>query len=51
MRGRFYHWQNAGLKLFYSESKCKFTLKEVAAQLSPLLVLTYAYFLDNCFDF
>ena len=36
-----YHWKKVGLKL---KTNCKLTLKGVAAQLPPLLVLTYIYF-------
>ena len=36
--------ENVGLKSLKLESKCKFTVKEVVAQLSPLLELAYTYF-------
>ena len=33
-------------RVFWLESKCKFTPKEMAAELSSLLVLTYTYLLQ-----
>ena len=38
-----------GLKLLQEGIKCKITPKDVAAQLPPLLVLTYNYFLQCTF--
>ena len=38
-----YRLSNAGLKLFRKASKCKFTPKDVAAQLPSILTFTNAY--------
>ena len=44
---KYFRWRNVDLKLF--DWGCKFTPKGVAAQLSPLLVLTYTHSLLEMF--